>query len=151
MSATETELRQTVDIKADASIVWELLTDATQIPRWMGRSIEADPRPGGVFRGEINDWARFSGSFVELVPQEKVVFTFGWENADPAPGSSTVTITLEPLADGTRVTLVHSGLSEATRTQHEHGWGHYLARLASVGGGGEPGPDPMESAPRPTA
>jgi uncharacterized protein YndB with AHSA1/START domain len=149
MSATEADLVQTVDIQAAPSIVWELLTDAALIPRWMGRTVEADPRPGGMFRGEINDWAQFRGEFVELVPQERVVFSFGWENAEPPPGSSTVTITLEPVGAATRVTLRHSGLSEATRAQHEHGWGHYLERLASVGAGGEPGPDPMESAPRP--
>ena len=149
MSATETDLVQTVDIQAAPSIVWELLTDATLIPRWMGRTVEADPRPGGIFRGEINDWAHFRGEFVELVPEKRVVFSFGWENADPPPGGSTVTITLEPVGDVTRVTLRHSGLGEATRQQHEHGWGHYLARLASVGGGGEPGPDPMATAPPP--
>src|SRR5262249_7090261 len=150
-SATETDLVVSVDVHAEPDVIWELLTDAGQIARWMGRSVEADPRPGGVFRGDINDWARFRGEFVELVPLEKVVFSFGWEDADVPPGSTTVTTTPEPHGASTRVTLVHSGLSGAARGQHEHGWNHYLPRLATVAAGGEPGPDPMESAPAPTA
>jgi uncharacterized protein YndB with AHSA1/START domain len=49
---------------------------------------------------------------VAVEPDRRIVFTWGYEGdgqAVPA-GSSTVEITLEPVADGTEVRLRHSGL-----------------------------------------
>jgi uncharacterized protein YndB with AHSA1/START domain len=77
------------------------------------------------------------------VPQEKVVFTFGWEEKDhPIPaGSTTVEISLHPEGEKTRVRLVHRGLPADAVAEHTHGWDHYLDRLVVVATGGDPGPD----------
>ncbi len=44
-----------------------------------------------------------SGRFVELVPEQRLVFTWGWEGEAPPvpPGSTTVVIELEPDPSGT--------------------------------------------------
>ena len=74
----------------------------------------------------------------------RIVFTWGWEgNQIPVPpGSSTVTIELEPADDGTLLRLTHSGL-EPTDAQelHRKGWERYLDRLARRTTGEDPGPD----------
>ncbi|WP_281291302.1 SRPBCC family protein [Streptomyces montanus] len=58
------------------------------------------------------------------------------------PGSTTVESTLEPVAEGTPLRLVHSGLpSPEACAAHEEGWAHYVDRLATVAAGGDPGPD----------
>jgi uncharacterized protein YndB with AHSA1/START domain len=84
-----------------------------------------------------------SGSFVELEPYRRIVFTWGWENeGDPVPpGSSPVEIDLAPDADGTLLTLTHSGLPAPAREPHRGGWEHYLARLSVRAEGGDLGPD----------
>ena len=78
-----------------------------------------------------------------MVPNEKVVFTFGWEEKDHPipPGSTTLEITLHPEGDKTRVRLVHRGLPADAVEDHGHGWAHYLERLAIAATGGDAGPD----------
>jgi len=59
------------------------------------------------------------------------------------PGSSKIEIELVPEGDGTTLRFRHFGLpSEESATSHAHGWDHYLARLVSAAGGGDPGEDP---------
>jgi uncharacterized protein YndB with AHSA1/START domain len=84
-----------------------------------------------------------AGEYVEVVPNERVVFTFGWDMpGNPiTPGSTQVEITLTPDGSKTLVRLVHSGLPDDATEAHTRGWDHYLARLAVVGSGGDAGPD----------
>jgi len=104
-----------------------------------------DPVPGGDYRVVINDSTIAKGNVVELIENEKVVFTFGWEaEGNPVtPGYSTVEITLEESGGSTSVTLTHTGLPEGTAISHGEGWEHYLARLHTVAEGGDPGVDPL--------
>lgn len=83
------------------------------------------------------------------MPHSRVVFTWGWEaEGHPIPpGSSTVEISLEPDGQGTLLRLLHRGLPADALAEHGHGWDHYLARLATTGAGGDPGPDPMAQVP----
>ncbi len=85
------------------------------------------------------------GSYVEVVPNRKVAFTWGYENEMMGiePGSTLVEITLEERTPGTLVRLVHHRLpTDESRTSHNEGWQHYLARLKSAAEGGDPGRDP---------
>jgi uncharacterized protein YndB with AHSA1/START domain len=111
--------------------------------KWMGTEAEIDPRPGGVYRVLVGGEHPSIGEFVEVVPDEKVVFTWGWdEPGHPIPaGSTRVEITLIPEGDKTRIRLVHRGLPADAVAEHTGGWDHYLGRLVVVGTGGDPGPD----------
>ena len=75
--------------------------------------------------------------FVEVIPNRRVVFTWGWEARDAAvgPGGSTVEIDLEPRGHGTRLHLVHRGLPAAELASHTVGWDHFLPRLSAVAEG----------------
>ena len=55
-------------------------------------------------------------------PGKHVVFTWGWEESRTSDEASTVTITLEPRADGTMVRLVHDGLTGEQVASHAEGW-----------------------------
>jgi uncharacterized protein YndB with AHSA1/START domain len=83
-----------------------------------------------------------------VVPDQKVVFTFGWDEPDhPIPaGSTEVEITLIPEGEKTRVRLTHRGLPEDAISDHTGGWGTYLDRLSIVAAGGEVGPDVPDAA-----
>lgn len=86
----------------------------------------------GVARGEV----------VELVPDRRIVFTWGWEGHPTLPpGSSTVTIELTPSDGATLVTLTHANLPMGESGLHRDGWNHYLARLAGVASGEDMGAD----------
>jgi uncharacterized protein YndB with AHSA1/START domain len=82
------------------------------------------------------------GAFTEVVPNEKIAFTFGWDQpGHPIPaGTTTVAITLIPEGEETRVRLVHSGLPDDAVSDHTQGWTTLLDRLAVTASGGDPGP-----------
>ena len=79
------------------------------------------------------------GEFLEVVPDEKLVFTFGWDQpGHPIPaGSTQVAITLISEGEATRVRLVHSGLPDDAMTDHEPRMEHVLGPTATVAVGGE--------------
>jgi len=138
------ELVQEIMIEATPETIWPFLTDPDKHLEWEGTKVELDPRPGGVYRVLVAGAYQSAGEFVELVPMEKIVFTFGWEQDDNPirPGSTTVEITLHREGDKTRLRLVHQGLPDADAVeQHRHGWGHYLDRLSVRAAGGDPGAD----------
>jgi uncharacterized protein YndB with AHSA1/START domain len=134
-----------IHIDASPDTVFEFFTDPVKMVRWKGESATLDPRPGGIYRVEMNEQAIAVGEYVELDPPNRIVFTWGWEGgyASTPPGSSTVEVTLTPDGDGTLVRLVHSRLSTPESAEaHGHGWDQYMPRLAIAAAGGEPGPDP---------
>ena len=138
------ELVREIVIDATPETIWPFLTDSEKHADWIGSPAELDPRPGGVYRASMGGGAHpAAGSCVEVVPLEKVVFTFGWDEKDHPipPGSTTVEISLHPEGEKTRVRLTHRGLPADAVEEHTHGWDHYLDRLAVATTGGNTGPD----------
>jgi len=132
-------------IDAPPERVYELLTDAELLTEWMAPEADLDARVGGRIRWTHSEGDSVIGNFVELVPARRVVFTFGWDRPDVAvpPGSTTVEIDLRPARGGTQLRLVHRGLSGPMADAHAGGWTNYLARLAALAEGRDPGPDPL--------
>lgn len=99
-------------IAARPETVFALLTEAERWTSWQGTAADLDPRPGGVFRIEVNEDTVTSGAYVEVVPPRRVCFTWGFEIAGhPMPaGSTLVEIDLVAEADGTLMRLTHSNL-----------------------------------------
>ena len=137
------QLVREIMIEATPETIWPFLTEPDSLVGWHGTVAEIDPRPGGIYRVLVAGQHQSAGEYVEVVRPERVVFTFGWEEAgNPiTPGSTTVEITLHPEGDKTRVRLVHSGLPDDALADHGHGWALYLGRLAVRVSGGDPGPD----------
>lgn len=131
-------------IDATPETIFPLLTTAEGHVRWEGTEAEIDARPGGVYRVLVAGSYVGVGEYVEVVPHEKVVFTFGWDMPDNpiTPGSTTVEITLTPEGSKTRLRLTHTGLPDDDAVaMHIHGWDHYLGRLGIVAAGGDAGAD----------
>jgi uncharacterized protein YndB with AHSA1/START domain len=139
MSTDVDVIERVIDIAASPETVFRLLTDSAEYVKWKGRLADLDPRPGGRFHVLINE-SKVSGEYVEVVPNRRVVFTWGWEGPDAivGPGGSTVQIDLEPRGEGTRLRLVHRGLPAAGLASHIEGWDYFLPRLTAVAEGKEP-------------
>ena len=146
MAAREEDLvvERDVRVEAPAETVFKFFVDPDQMIRWMGVDATLDPQPGGIYRVNVTGTDVARGEFVEVVPNERVVFTWGWEDeSNPVrPGSSTVEVTLEPDGLATIVRLRHFGLPGGPDDRHGEGWDHYLARLATAGVGRDAGSDP---------
>src|SRR6267142_3130448 len=97
------DLTREIVIDAQPETVFPFLTDPAKHLEWMGSEVELDPRPGGAYRVRMGGEHLSVGEFVEVVPDQRVVFTFGWDApGHPIPsGSTTVTITLIPEGDKT--------------------------------------------------
>ena len=130
-------------IAASPGIVFSYFIEPEKMQMWMGQQVTLDPRPGGTYRVDINGRDIAAGEFVEVVPNTRVVYTFGWEGdgAPLPPGASRVEITLTPEGDGTLVRLRHFGLTTEMQGPHAEGWDHYMPRLALAAAGQDPGPD----------
>jgi uncharacterized protein YndB with AHSA1/START domain len=128
--AIERELR----IAASPEIVFAYFVDPAKMVRWMGRSADLEPTLGGRFHIDYNGSDVVSGTYLEVDPPRRVVFSWGWEMpGDPVgPGASTVEVTLTPDGDGTLVRLRHHGLPADAIDGHAEGWDHFLPTLASV-------------------
>lgn len=137
-----TWVTEEIVIEASPETVFSFFVDPNLMRRWLGGHALLVPEPGGAFAVDIgSNHAR--GSYVEVTPASKVVFTWGWEGSESVPpGSSMVTFTFEPVAGGTLLTMVHSGLLAEEAERHRHGWVHYLNRLAVAAPGGDAGLDP---------
>lgn len=121
-----------VRLNAPPEEVFLYLTEPERYVRWQGVKAELDPRPGGVYRVWMDADTVASGTFVEVDPARRVVFTWGWEgNHGVPPGSTTVELTIEPDGDGTVLSLRHTGLPDGeAAAMHEEGWRHFTAQLA---------------------
>jgi uncharacterized protein YndB with AHSA1/START domain len=138
-------IEREVRIDASPETVFDFFTDPAKMVQWKGAEATLDPRPGGVYRVQMNEQAIAVGEYVVVDPPNRLVFTWGWEGdfAATPPGSSTVDVTFTPDGDGTVVRLVHSGLpSPESAELHGQGWDEYMPRLAIAAAGGEAGEDP---------
>lgn len=130
-------------MNAPPDVVYSYLTESVKWSRWQGSDATVDANPGGIFILKMPDGAVARGQFVDLVPNEKVVFTWGWvDHPGLPPGSSTVEIEITAEGSGSLVTLTHRDLPDDETALHEIGWKHYLPRLTAVAEGHAPGPDP---------
>jgi uncharacterized protein YndB with AHSA1/START domain len=133
------EIEIQIEIAARPATVYKFLSDAARFREWLG-DVTASPHAGGEIsvRYPNGDVAR--GEFVELIPDRRVVFTWGYDGSanGMAPGASTVTIELSAIATGTLLTLRHEGIpTDEARTSHAQGWNYFFTQLAGKATGAE--------------
>lgn len=129
---------------APRALVWRAWTSPEMMVLWLGPSewpavsVRQDLRVGGQWRAclrspETGEDLWQGGEYREIIPPERLVFTFRWDDSheDGPPADTLVTLELEELPDGrTRMDFTHEGLkSERSLTGHRHGWNSTLDRL----------------------
>ena len=141
-------IEKSVLVPLNADQTFALVTEPERLRRWQAISARVDLRAGGEFRWTVVPGANAGGTFVEVEPGKRLVYTWGWEGDEAQPpGTSTVTITLEPAEGGTTVRLVHEGLTPEQETHHHDGWDHFMERLAVAGRTGDAGLEPWAVRP----
>ncbi len=136
--ATKPSLTLKRRLNASAEKVYAAWTDPKKIVTWFGpdrgavHSARADVRVGGRYDisfstedGEMHD---VGGVYREVVPNEKLVFTWAWRTMPER--ESLATVTLKPEGDGTILTLLHEQFfDEPARDRHRSGWTGALDKL----------------------
>ena len=105
------EVVREIVIQAKPETIFPYLTNEAKMKEWFGEIVEADARPGGIFHVGTNDGLHCRGEYVEILPNEKVVFTWGGLH-EMEPGESTVEVTLHSEGSATRLTLRHYNLHQ---------------------------------------
>lgn len=129
-------------LTAPPARVWAAWTDVQALRKWcypdgiILSAIHADIRPGGSHRFEMasqegGDPYIAAGRYVELIPNERLVLSYGWEDdTGEVDVQMVLTVTLTPHDGGTRLILMQTGLPSAeSRDSHAEGWTQTLNRL----------------------
>ncbi|HEU4530240.1 MAG TPA: SRPBCC domain-containing protein [Steroidobacteraceae bacterium] len=140
MSALPHRLKRSVLINAERSTVFGFFTDSALFASWWGAGSTIEPRPGGRVVIRYPNSVVALGTVEALVPDQSIVFTYGYEKPDGAqlrghgiaPGASRVSITLRDSEDGTVVDLEHEFETPAQRDMHDPGWRFQLSLFANV-------------------
>jgi uncharacterized protein YndB with AHSA1/START domain len=133
------DVRLEIRIEAGPETVFALLTDPAHMKTWFAEVVEADARPGGLFRISGPAGVAIEGTYLEVVTNRKVVFSWGGVEG-LAPGATTVEFLLEPDdRGGTLLRLRHYGLPGPAVESHRRGWVHSgLAKLKDAAEGRRP-------------
>jgi uncharacterized protein YndB with AHSA1/START domain len=120
--------------------VYAAWTDPEKLVRWFGptqtveTSVEADLdiRVGGRYRVRFKtndgDHHEVGGVYREVVPNERLVFSWAWRSTPER--ESLVTVTMKRDGDGTILTLLHEKFfDEAALAGHTRGWTGTLEKL----------------------
>lgn len=149
MPETTHELHLTRLIEAPRRALWRCWTEPELIKQWFTPRpwttpvVEVDLRVGGesymLFRGPEGQEFPNRGVYLELVPDERLVFTdafhAGW--VPSAKAFMTGTVSFADEQGGTRYTAVVRHWSAEDRKQHEdmgfhEGWGKATDQLAAL-------------------
>jgi len=141
-SSRNDELLITRVFDAPRDLVFRMWTEARHAVNWWGPRhhpavhMEMDVRPGGKWRHclrGVDDGRELwhHGTFREVMPPEKLVFTFAWEEDGERGQETLVTITFTEEGDRTKMVFHHAPfLSVGERDGHTEGWGSAFDRLA---------------------
>jgi uncharacterized protein YndB with AHSA1/START domain len=122
-------------IRARRDTVFEFFSDAARWASWWGADSTIDARPGGRMVIRHPNGVEASGEVLEVRAPERIVFTYGYVKGNPSPpGSSRVTIRLDPHPHGTLLQLTHEfGESDLeARDEHVQGWRFQLSLFANL-------------------
>ncbi|HEX8917295.1 MAG TPA: SRPBCC family protein [Chloroflexota bacterium] len=121
-------------INASPATVFSFFSNSERWLLWQGVEATIELRPGGLFRVNVSGDGFAAGRILEVIPNRRLVFTWGWEMSDHGvpPGSSTVRIELLPDGSGTLLRLTHTGLPPESVDLHQQGWDLYTGRLQAV-------------------
>jgi uncharacterized protein YndB with AHSA1/START domain len=146
LDPAERELVITRVFDAPRELVFKAWTDARHAKSWWGPRdypaayLEMDVRPGGIWRGRLRSTASgeelgnelgMGGVFREVVPPERVVFTFAWEEEGERGLETLVTVTFAEQDGKTHMTFRQTPFqSVEERDGHRGGWSSSFDRLA---------------------
>ena len=108
------------------------------LTKWFGpdsgavERAETDVRTGGryqiEFATEDGEQHHVSGVYKEVVPNQKLAFTWAWRTMPER--ESFVTVMIKPEGTGSILTLIHEQFfDEPARDRHEYGWTGALNKL----------------------
>ncbi|HWD04963.1 MAG TPA: SRPBCC domain-containing protein [Amycolatopsis sp.] len=139
---TQEELTITRVFDAPQELVYRAWSEPDQLARWLGPQDFAasvptlDLRTGGAWRARIHSekhgverWMQ--GTYREISPPDRLVFTFSWDDPGDVVGETVVTVTFAAVGDKTEMTFHQAPFpSEEQSAAHTEGWNSTFEDLA---------------------
>jgi uncharacterized protein YndB with AHSA1/START domain len=130
-------------LRAPAERVYRAFLDADAMAKWLppygftGKVDHIDAKVGGTHRMSFTNFTNgqchsFGGTYLELVPNEKIRYTDKFDDAN-LPGQMSVTITFKKVSVGTELNVVQDGVPDVIPAEACYlGWQESLAQLAKL-------------------
>ena len=141
--AERPSLTLTRRFRARPEKVWAAWTEPEKLIAWFGTPkakpgtlrAELDVRTGGRYRisfdHESGEHFQVSGAYREVVPNEKLVFSWAWHSTPER--ESLVTVSIKPDGAGALMIFTHEQFfDEAARDNHAKGWNELFTQLEQV-------------------
>lgn len=133
-------------VRAPAERVYRAFLDPDAMVKWLpphgftGKVHHMDARVGGGYKMSFTNFSTgtshsFGGRYVELAPNERIVYTdtFDVPPDSPMAGEMHVTVTLRSVMGGTELMIVQEGVPEVIPVEMCYvGWQESLSMLANL-------------------
>jgi uncharacterized protein YndB with AHSA1/START domain len=123
--------------------VWAAWTDPEKLIGWFcttkakpgSMRADVDVRVGGRYRVsfdmESGEYSEVGGTYREVVPNEKLVFSWAWHSTPER--ESLVTVSIRPDGAGSLMVFTHEQFfDEAARDNHAKGWSELFGQLETI-------------------
>lgn len=121
--------------------VYAAFVSPEAVPHWFGgqgyrvTSATIDARTGGRYRFDVrspeNETYTVAGTYLEVVPNRRLVFTWAWLSSGPDAAAMRVTVEFIGDGEGTLLRLTHEMFPDTgNRDNHAKGWAASFERLA---------------------
>ena len=123
--------------------VYRAFIDADAMAKWLppngftGKVHHLEARVGGTYRMSFTNFSTgkshaFGGSYVELVPNERIRYTDKFDDPN-LPGEMQTTVSLKKVSCGTELNIVQEGLPDVIPAEACYlGWQESLVLLAKL-------------------
>ena len=130
-------------LKAPPERIYRAFLDPDAMNKWLppngftGRVHEMDARVGGGYRMSFTNFSTggshaFGGKFIELVPNERLVYTDCFDDPN-LPGTMKTTVVLRPVSCGSEIEIAQEGIPEVIPPEMCYlGWQESLTQLAML-------------------
>ena len=141
--ADRPSLTLTRRFRARPEKVWTAWTDPETLIGWFSTTkakpgsmrAELDVRAGGRYRisfeMQSGEYSEVGGVYREVVPNEKLVFSWAWHSTKER--ESLVTVSIRPDGAGSLMVFTHEQFfDEAARDNHAKGWSELFGQLETI-------------------
>jgi uncharacterized protein YndB with AHSA1/START domain len=141
--ADRPSLTLTRRFRARPEKVWSAWTDPETLIGWFcttkakpgSMRAELDVRAGGRYRisfeMQSGEYSEVGGVYRDVVPNEKLVFSWAWHSTKER--ESLVTVSIRPDGAGSLMVFTHEQFfDEAARDNHAKGWNELFGQLETI-------------------
>lgn len=112
-------LKLSVTLPAKPEAVYQAWLSSREHGAFTGSPAEIDPAPGGAYTA----WDGYIlGKTLETTPYKRIVQSWRTNEFPEDSPDSRLEVLLEPVGDGTQLTLVHTGIPDGQSQMYREGW-----------------------------